>query len=224
MGTKEQKSVTGYLGGDVSYKELDGGKKVANFQVSSGLQDGKPSFQSVTVWGELAEKAANLKKGEKVSVSGETEMKPGTGQYSDRQFSVLTAKVLDKHHLVELTGKISEIEFKTPKEKEIGVVTLLSKDGDKEISTNVAAFGKVKDQLKDLGVNKGDFVSLKMDAKETSFVNKEGVSTPKTEYTLISSDKIQVEQNKGAEKTVAKDAKVKEPKAPKVAKSQGLGL
>lgn len=210
---KEPVSVTGFLGQSPSYKILEE-KSLAVANFSLAINHAKQTkWVNCTAWGELADKVKNLEKGVRLSVVGTEVPKEKDG----KDFSYLSLKEVVEHSFIkDLPVVIGNIDFKTPKNKEICEIAAYNntiQDGKQSSELlKVAAFGKLKDNLKEEKVKVGDKLLISADGKPFSYQNKEGETVSGIQYTLVDfrSAEIKQETKKEAPK---KKVTAKKPKS-----------
>jgi hypothetical protein len=204
MSTQQTQTITGFLGKEPTFTILEDKKlAVSNFSVGVTTPDGT-KWTNCTAWGADAEKMKNLKKGTKLTITGQEKIKEKDGQ----NYPFLNVKEVTEHiYKKDLEVVIGNIEFKTPKEKELAEITVYHNKTANGVQDNelykIAAYGKVKDELKASNLKVGDKLTITADGKPYTY-EKDGVTKNDVQYTLISFDPG---KNKSAEQTSAASKK-----------------
>ena len=98
---KIEKSANQELVGNVGkagaqYKELESGKKVAEFSIAVNHQDGKTFWLKVVAWDEMAEKVKDFKQGDFIKVLGKVKLEEWKKDGEPRSQEVITINKVEK--------------------------------------------------------------------------------------------------------------------------------
>ena len=106
MPNSHRLEIVGHLGKDPEYKELDGDKYRARFSVATTKRyrkdgewvDGHTEWHNIIAWGNQAQTASRLKKGDAVLIFGENR----TRSYPDKKYPEV------KHYITEIIPRTLE--------------------------------------------------------------------------------------------------------------------
>jgi len=126
--TNERLTQRGYLSSEVATKDLEGGKKIANFAINTAKKGEEANYVYVQAWDENADKVKNLKKGELVEVTGKF------NTYKENtNFVINDVKKVDLTETLSFKGNLTK-DAATKEvgddKKKITNFTIAHKDGD----------------------------------------------------------------------------------------------
>lgn len=217
---------TGNVGKDgARYKELESGKKVTEFSLAVKDQEGNISWYKVAAWGEMAEKAKDLKQGDFIKVGGKVKVEEWEKDGEKKSQEVITIDEMTKIEKSvdqELTGNVGK-DGASYKELESGKkvaefsLAVNHQDG-RVFWLKVKAWDEMAEQVKDL--KQGAFIKVFGKVKVEEW-QKDGEKKSQEVITISKMKTLEKSEEKKAEKQTDQDMKIK--KRPRK-KSMGMEM